>query len=92
MRHQTKSASFSHDDSACRRLRGFLDRVLLDVGRTRSGAGPTDGRAAILDSLHLLEPLWDSAVVHRESSVLMRMSRDAAVARLAYPAARDPRD
>ena len=41
-----------------------------------------------LDSLHLLEPLWDSAVVHRESSVLMRDESGAAVARLAYPAAR----
>lgn len=42
---------------------------------------------AMLPSLHLLEPAWLSATVHRESSVLLQEDGDSpAVARLAFPA------
>ena len=41
-----------------------------------------------LPALKLLEPVWSSPVVHRESSVLLKMKPDGpAVARLAFPAA-----
>lgn len=39
-----------------------------------------------LQSLHLLEPLWESPIVYRESSVLLRSDTQTPVARLAFPA------
>ncbi len=50
----------------------------------------TDHAAVIrkLPDLHLLEPAWTSAVVHRESSVFLQLAPDGPIAaRLAFPAA-----
>lgn len=42
----------------------------------------------LIPDLHLSEPFWNSDIVHRESSVLIRDAADqSAVARLAFPAA-----
>lgn len=43
--------------------------------------------AALLPELHLLEPATSSPIVHRESSILLRKTKDGPlVARLAFPA------
>ncbi|MEI7701066.1 MAG: SGNH/GDSL hydrolase family protein, partial [Planctomycetia bacterium] len=59
-------------------LTSRLDRVPAGV----------DAASFLLHDLHLLEPAWESDIVHRESTVLrIRDSSDVARARLAFPAA-----
>ena len=59
-------------------LTSRLDRVPSGV----------DAASFLLRDLHLLEPAWESNIVHRESTVLrIHDSSDVARARLAFPAA-----
>jgi arylsulfatase A len=48
---------------------------------------PHEAAIEALPGMHLLEPAWNSSVVHRESSVLIQLEKDGPItARLAYPA------
>ncbi len=54
---------------------------------TRRLKAPHEASIESLPDLHLLEPAWNSSVVHRESSVLLQLEKEGPiVARLAYPA------